>query len=376
MATHAFQSQRRFERGVTLIEVLVGIAIGLIGLIVMFQMVSVWDARTRVSNASGDAQVAGTLAMFNLERDIRHGGMGFGTAGSGEVGCVVNAFDNTASGAANFNLRPVNIVDGDGTGVPDQIQVLYGNSPFYAEKQEFTNATATTVATSLKYGFKPGDLAVMTDRASTCRLVQITDDSSPDPFILAFNPGTFTSFYTNASAPSRWNGSASMPSIPTGNLYSLGPMPRLNNWSVDTATTTLGYVNRLSVIDVNQFFGVAEGVIDMKAQYGYDGNADNQISDAEWTKAVPADWTRVRAVRVALLVRSRDFAKPRAASDADAPSYKLTVSPAWSGGNFVMKNVDGTTDTDVAGSPNNWRYYRYRVYEKVIPLRNMIWGQS
>jgi hypothetical protein len=37
-------------------------------------------------------------------------------------------------------------------------------------------------------------------------------------------------------------------------------------------------VNRLSVIDVNQFFGVAEGVIDMKAQYGYDGNADNQIS--------------------------------------------------------------------------------------------------
>jgi len=29
-------------------------------------------------------------------------------------------------------------------------------------------------------------------------------------------------------------------------------------------------------------------------------------------------------------------------------------------------------DTDAV--PNNWRYYRYRVYERVIPLRNMIWG--
>ena len=24
--------------------------------------------------------------------------------------------------------------------------------------------------------------------------------------------------------------------------------------------------------------------------------------------------------------------------------------------------------------PNNWRYYRYRVYERVIPLRNMLWN--
>jgi hypothetical protein len=40
-----------------------------------------------------------------------------------------------------------------------------------------------------------------------------------------------------------------------------------------------------------------------------------------------------------------------------------------------MKNVDGTLDADIIGSPNNWRYYRYRVYEKIIPLRNVIWGQ-
>ena len=41
-----------------------------------------------------------------------------------------------------------------------------------------------------------------------------------------------------------------------------------------------------------------------------------------------------------------------------------------------MTNVDGTADTlgDPTADPNNWRYYRYRVYERVFPLRNMMWG--
>jgi hypothetical protein len=42
-----------------------------------------------------------------------------------------------------------------------------------------------------------------------------------------------------------------------------------------------------------------------------------------------------------------------------------------------MTNVDGSPDSfgDTDGVPNNWRFYRYRVYERVIPLRNMLWGQ-
>jgi len=48
---------------------------------------------------------------------------------------------------------------------------------------------------------------------------------------------------------------------------------------------------------------------------------------------------------------------------------------AYSGAKpFVMTNVDGTPDTNLPADPNNWRYYRYRVYERVIPLRNLLWG--
>jgi type IV pilus assembly protein PilW len=47
-----------------------------------------------------------------------------------------------------------------------------------------------------------------------------------------------------------------------------------------------------------------------------------------------------------------------------------------------MRNADGTADNGAAcvpgavpasAQPNNWRHYRYRVFETVIPLRNHIW---
>jgi type IV pilus assembly protein PilW len=372
-------TSRPASRGMSMIEVLVGLAVGMIGMLVIFQTVTVWDARTRVSASNGDNQVAGSLAMFRLERDLKLAGMGFGGAGSAELGCTVQAFDNTASGTAPFTLSPVVITDGDPRGVPDTLQVLYGNSPFFVEAEEFTNGTASTLATTLKYGFKRGDLAVMTDKSSNCRLLEITDDTTPDDHQLSFTTDPYTSFYTNAVVPQvRWNSAtASMPTFSTGNLYSMGPSPQRNEWSVTPGSATLGFINRLSIVDVNQFFPVAEGVIDMKLQYGYDTDSDKRISDAEWTKVVPVDWTKVLAVRVALLVRGRDFQKPPS-SDPNAPRYRLSAPPTWASGTktFAMKNVDGTPDTDVVDSPNNWRYYRYRVYEKVIPLRNVIWGQS
>src|SRR5690349_12940603 len=116
---------RRLQRGISMVEILVGIAIGMIGVLIMFQVVSVWDARSRSSTSSGDAQVAGTLAMFALERDIRGSGLGFGTAPPADMGCNVQATDAGTGRAFSFPLQPVEIIDNDGTGEPDEIRVLY-----------------------------------------------------------------------------------------------------------------------------------------------------------------------------------------------------------------------------------------------------------
>jgi type IV pilus assembly protein PilW len=370
-------------RGVTLVEVLVGIAIGMIAVLIMFQVVTVWDARARSGNATGDAQVAGSMGTFAIERDVRMAGLGFGTARTTSMGCDVQATDTAAARVFSFPLRPVEIVDGDPAGQPDAIKVLFGNSAFFVSEQAFTAATATDKKAVHRNGFKTGDLVVVADDGpaaggpgvATCMLVQVTDVSNVDGYTFTHTQGNYTSFYKGNTQPSQYNpaGGTGTTYAGTGWLYDLGPAPRRDQWVVDPVNATLGYTD---LISNTPLFTVAEGVIDMKAQYGIDTDGNGQITDTapnEWTKAAPADWSQVRALRVALLVRSRNFEKP-AASAADA-AY-IAPNPQWSGGAFVMKNVDGTADTNPAGSPNNWRYYRYRVYEKVIPLRNMVWGTS
>ena len=374
------------QRGMTLVEVMVGLAIGMIGMLVIFQTVSVWDARTRATVAGSDSQTTGSIAMFSIERDLRLAGQGFSSAGSVILGCQVSGFDQNASAPVGFPMAPVIIVDHDATNEPDEIATLYGTSPYFTSETTYSRVTATTVSVWDRTGFKSGDLAVLANTGSggpgtaDCQLVEITDDSSPaDPKSMAFVQGSYPHFYTNGSnLPSRYNTAAGIgASYPGGTVYSLGPLPRRNVWSI--ASGVLGSRDELQG---SVFFPIAEGVVDMKAEYGYDTNPNPAVLTVAWTKALPTpiDWTTVRAVRVALLVRSRNFERP--ATNANDQSYSA-INPVWhaNGGatqvNFVMRNVDGTTDSFAAGdpSPNNWRNYRYTVYEKVFPLRNVIWGQ-
>jgi len=374
-------AKRSTERGMTLVEVLVGIAIGMIGVLIMFQTVSVWDARSRSSTSSSDAQVAGTLAMFALERDVRGAGLGFGTAAAVDMGCIVQATDTLAGRAFNFPLRPVDIIDGDATGDPDQIRTAYGNSAFFVSTQMFTASTSTTKRTVRRGGFKRGDVVVVagndvgTPGSSACQLIQITDDTNVDGFTIAHANGNYTNFYTGGAKASQFNPVGGTGGVyVAGKMYNLGPRPRLMSWTVDRAAGTLSYAD---FMQNDPSTAVAEGVVDMKAQFGIDTDGNGLITDTapnEWTKVAPANWTTVRAIRIAVLVRSRNFEKP-AASAADV-AFLQASAPTWSGGAFAMHNVDGTADTNPIGSPNNWRYYRYRVYEKVIPLRNMVWGTS
>ena len=77
MPTRSPSSPRRRARGLSLVEILVGVAIGLIGIVAIFQAVAVWSKHTATTTSGGDAQVAGTLALFNIERDLKQAGHGF-----------------------------------------------------------------------------------------------------------------------------------------------------------------------------------------------------------------------------------------------------------------------------------------------------------
>jgi type IV pilus assembly protein PilW len=380
----AITSARR-QQGFGLIEILVGVVIGVVGILIMFQTLAVWEGRNRTASTGNDAQVTGSLAMFSLERDLKLAGLGFGSASGAApmvMGCNVAATD-TLGGVErifNFNLVPVEIVQ-DAGGGPDRIRVLYGNSAYLnvtnGDPRNFVSATAFTTTldeTRTRIGFHAGDLAIMANTAvvpTTCAMVQVTDEGGGRTF--AHANGNYQNFYEAAAAPaipSRFNAAVGAgAAFVSGPVYNLGPDPRRNEWRVN------GRVLMVSdLIHNTADFEVAEDVIDLRAQYGLDTNPAAGVTTIAWGAAAPADWSQVRAVRVAMLVRGKQFERPA----ADGGNCITTVAPAWAAGAFLMRNVDGTADAFAATDavPNNWRCYRYRVDEKVIPLRNMIWGTA
>ena len=250
-------TQGRFpltQRGMTLVEVMVGLAIGMIGMLVIFQTVSVWDARTRATSAGSDSQVTGSIAMYSIERDLRLAGQGFGGAESAIMGCQVSGFDQNASGPLGFPMTPVVIVDNDATNEPDQIATLYGTSAYFTSQTTYSRVTAQTVSAYDRTGFKSGDLAVVANlgtgapASAECQLVEVTDDSAPaDPKTMAFVQGSYPHFYSNGSnLPSRFNTAAGIgASFPSGTAYSLGPLPRRNVWQI--ASGVLGTVDEIGI---------------------------------------------------------------------------------------------------------------------------------
>ncbi|MDP1672275.1 MAG: PilW family protein, partial [Burkholderiales bacterium] len=131
-----------------------------------------------------------------------------------------------------------------------------------------------------------------------------------------------------------------------------------------------------------------DNVVSLQAEYGLNLNtvgANNGRVDT-WRTADPGTlgtepvslWANVLAVRVGILVRSGQFERqPDPLQPNEPNNHVTTVVPSWAGGQFAITNLDGTSSATKPADPaNHWKNYRYRVYETVIPLRNMLWGSQ
>ncbi len=416
---------RQRERGMSLVEILVGLLIGLIGIVVIFQVLAVTEGRKRTTVQGSDAQSAGAIALYSLQRDVQLGGYGFGGATTKQMGCLVQASDR-GDGAAvppiparlnfTFRLYPVEIVQG-AAGAPDTIRVLWGHSSQFVATRSWTASGADKSMTGGRGGLDYGDLLILTadpgttpGPATECALIQVTDrPTAPANDVghkLAYtlNPGPPADTLPVQATPSpRYNKDAAWPAsvfTPTaGFVFNLGKQPRRVEWRVTLPTEP--NPNRLMVSET-LFGGIptveaADGIVNLQAEYGIDRN-NNQLLDAnEWTvtppdnSVTPGDplnpcgenpsksWRCVRAIRVALLARSAQWDRTACSPN---PQWTSGAGGALALTSFVMTNVeDGAADAfggcaEDPPSPNNWRRYRYSVYETVIPLRNLIWGTA
>jgi len=385
------------QQGMSLVEIMVGVVIAMIGVVIIFQMLATSEARKRSASSGSDIQVSGILGMTTLERDIREAGYGYSSAAYDNaatpvMGCTVNAYDTARpTNAYTFRLTPVQIIQG-ASGAPDTIVVLRGNGSTFPAAHVFTASTDTTKKTRGRAGLSPRDyvLIARTSPSLNCQLAEITEvddaygtcSTCVDALTIQHKQGSYSyiTYLPNGatqidSRTARYNNPTPPTSFTSGFIFNLGNGARRNIWTV-TANNNLQVSNDLLYLDVspadgaNDAVAVTEGVVNMQAEYGIDANNNGQIEAGEWTTTDPASaaqWANLLAVRVALLMRSGQWER----------TTVTTVTPSWTGGAFTITNLDGTAGATTPTDPTrNWRNYRYRVYESVIPLRNILWGSN
>ena len=346
------------QNGFTLIEVLVGVALALLGMVAMFQVQDNWTRQKRSISSGGDAHIAGTVGAFHLERDLRNGGMGFGN--SGVLGCNVLAFDNNRIGVKTFSfpLVPVRIVQG-AAGAPDEVHVLYGNAEAPSSTYSVLSTDQTNTMLQNRGGLGLGELVVIATAAG-CQLAEISGNTDANGQTVDHTTASYTR--NGVATTPRYNTAAALGVIAAtnGTVHVLGRAPQLNIWAVRARVA----LTKFNTLNAETAGDVGDGVASLQAQYGLDTDADTAIDT--WQDADPADWTQLRMIRFGLLVRGENFEKEAV----------TVANPAWAGGNFTMTNLDGTADSGAAVANlgvNNWRNYRYNVFEVAVPLRNMIW---
>lgn len=377
--------KRHAQQGLSLVEIMVGVLIAMIGIVVIFQMLALSEERKRSASSGSDVQISGVIGLNSLERDVREGGYGFASAGFDNaatpvMGCTVNAYDSGRPVAAyTFRLTPVQITQGVGT-ASDTIIVLRGNANVVSASLVFTESTDTSKKTRGRAGLVPRDFLLIgrNDPSVQCMLAELTSVANADGLTINHGQGTYSypiyntdGTTTTQSRIARFNNPTPVIGFTNGFIFNLGNGARRNIWTVNAGK--LQVTNDLIYQDsngdgANDAVEVADNVITLQAEYGIDADNNGRITDSEWTTTDPATaaaWANVLAVRVGLLVRAGQFERTQV----------TTTIPGWAGGTFAITNLDGsasgTSPTDPA---DNWRNYRYRVYETVIPLRNMLWG--
>jgi type IV pilus assembly protein PilW len=376
--SHSGTRSRSRSLGFSLVEIMVAALIGLVGSVVIFQVFAVSENQKRTTTGGSDASQSGLLALYSIEREARLAGYGINYLPL--LGCSVLGYDAgppERNPMPAFNLVAAEITDG-AAGVPDVIKFVYSDSSLVMAPVRLTsasNAGTTLHKVALRFGFNTGDLIIVGRAGSPgtkCTLQQITDVPDTPVENIEHEEGVRynkDSIATQPNYPS-WSNTTQEGGI----LYSLGPAPSVSLYRVE---------NGRQLTHQNLLLGdattvVMDGIVQLQAEYGKDTTAMADGTVDVYNTTAPAnfdEWSRVLALRVAVLARSSEYDKTHCAAN-----------PRWTSGagatNFVMTNADGTADSGAACAPgaapgtpdpNNWRQYRYRVFETVVPLRNLIW---
>ena len=382
----------RHSRGFTLVELMVGLVLGLLTVLVITTVLTLSEGKKRTVSMGSDAQVNGALALYTLQREIQTAGYG-SSSNPAALGCVVKGkytdpdpASSTGTTNVSFTLAPVVIRDG-ANGAPDEITLLQSQTSLFSAPIRITETHDKSQAYFLvqsSLGVAPGDLLIAVPPTPSvtnwCTLFSATHDAGSAATTL----GPDRIPHTAAGNPA-WNHSDVFPDTNYVGVPITDKIPQsylLNMGNLTQRTYSISDKNNLQVTAVTSKSvtsppdSLFPQIVNLQAMYGKDTNADGIVD--QWDTVTPttqADWSTVLAVRVAIVARSNQYEKDEVTTAANSPQWDV-------GGSDTMV---GVTTTTCAGSTNkcialkidqitDWKHYRYKVYDSVIPLRNMLWS--
>jgi type IV pilus assembly protein PilW len=409
MATnrHAMRSGRR-PSGFGLVEIMIGLVIGLISVLVIYQVYNVAEGFKRNTTATGEAQMTGLFSTFVLGMELGNGGSAMALAAPDLASCA-----DTGNIATSFRPIPVLITDGGAASTPDSFVVTYSVATTLASTAMFNFDANADDAYQVQSpgGFHTGDLIVAIAKPgsvnSECPSSVVTAVSAPalrvpSPLIndIPTDVANVTITHTATGLGTALKGDG-RPGLST--LFNMGPCSRVQKVRYDISNGVLRSTPLLDTSGANCGKPadptvpnpIASNIVNMKVEYGIDndldalGLLDTWVQGTSTNTLTPGDWTpatllaapatqinQIKAIRIGIIVQSEQFDKNLAGFTGG--DY---VNGAY---NWVLFDCPKVTKAQCPGrltgsipastSPaGNWRF---RKYETVIPLRNEIWNKA
>jgi len=380
-------------RGISLIELMIGMAVGLMVALSVLSTVSLINQQRRDTVSGNDAKESAQLALSLIDDAGRQAGAGLFY--NGALLCPrINLYANGAVRVNGANFMPVRIVDGGTTG-SDSITFAHagiaagaaggGNSlsVLVGPMADSTAEMLVNAAGSLQVG----DQAIIGNGTDPCTLFQVTGFSAAstscndvsstcigiqhavDPTTAPVNAptGSFATepAYAAGAAVSRMGGFVmTRYAVMCNSLVSssgLGDPPSCTD-------APLAFTNALPLVG---------NVVQIRAQYGIAATAGSDIVtnwvDATGGWAAPAlgDIPRIKAIRVAVVARGQEAAGSAVSQGCTNAAGVVNTGPCT----FADAEAP-VVDLSALAMPagKTWQHYRYRVHQSVIPLRNVAWN--
>lgn len=388
------------QRGLSLVELMVALAIGLLTVLAITQSMEFFESQKKGTTTGADAQSNGAFAAYLVERDLRMGGYGvFSDEGNLIDFCangVVRTFNSGRTppefqfSAAGVPFVPLSI---NALGIPpgdantDVIGVSFSDTNIGVSGKGVRIGvdTGTGFTVQNAAGFVTGDAVLIAPAGagSDCSIYEVTDGpgvvnctGASVVTTLQHDTASYASRHkqcTSVSSTRNKSGGLGVLYQPNSSVFNLGRTDRLVHLYYAVRSGQLTRCDHFladcsdvaKTSDSTVWVPIADGIVSLRAEFGI---ADASGAVTNWRSTVCAagpgctpllaDWQALRVVRIAVVSRSQLPATANVTTASNAPRW----------------NENGVS-TPIS-LPGDWEKFRYSTTEVVVPLRNIIWGSS